>query len=70
MAGQARAKTLARRQATNLFERRLCSLFVWLYQMSTEAKQMCCNRVSQNAPRPGAEKSVGKKLKIVLMRFV
>ena len=64
MAGQARANTLARRQATNLFVRGHCSLIVWLYQMSSEAKQMCCNCDSNNAPRPGAEKSVEKKLKL------
>ena len=33
-----------------------CSLFVWLYHMSTEAKQMCCNCDGQAAPRPGTKR--------------
>ncbi|PBQ34684.1 hypothetical protein CNR22_23885 [Sphingobacteriaceae bacterium] len=32
--------------------------------MSSDAKQMCCNCDSQFAPRHGAERSVGKKLKL------
>jgi len=32
--------------------------------MSFEAKQMCCNSDSQNAPRHGAEKASKKKLKL------
>ncbi|MBL7936729.1 MAG: hypothetical protein JNM51_13070 [Bacteroidia bacterium] len=82
MAGQARANTLARRRAANLFERGHCSLIVWLYQMFSGAKQMCCNYDSQYVPRPGIRQmpcrhlselvcySVGKKLKLSWEKFV
>jgi hypothetical protein len=36
------------------------SLFVWLYKMSSEAKQMCCNSDSQYVPRHGTEKALEK----------
>jgi hypothetical protein len=40
----------------HFFERGDCSLFVWLFQMSSEAKQMCCNCDGGTARCPGPKK--------------